>query len=242
LEVESTLARRDPAFGRWIADVVEAHGALTLHRTSARTHFESLARAIVFQQLAGKAASAIWARVEATAETVGESDRPTSTSRARGKGAGAPSRRGVTPEAILALDDVSLRGAGLSASKLATLKALASRCHAGAEMPLPLHRVARMSDEAIVSALTEVRGIGPWTAEMFLMFRLGRPDVLSLGDFGLRLGLGMVDGGTEPVTPTTLRDRGAAWSPHRTLASLYLWRGVELQRERARAGRARSSG
>jgi 3-methyladenine DNA glycosylase/8-oxoguanine DNA glycosylase len=235
LEVESALARGDLARGRWIADVVEEQGPLTLKRTRARSHFESLARAVVFQQLAGKAAAAIWGRVEAVVMAARADAIREAAKRGRLGTPSAPAKAAFSPEALLALDDAPLRAAGLSSSKIATLRALASRVHAGAAEPLPLHRVGRMSDEAIVSALTEVRGIGPWTAEMFLLFRLGRPDVLSVGDFGLRLGLGMVDGGAEPVTPAALRERGMAWAPHRSVASLYLWRGVELRRARGRA-------
>ena len=164
-----------------------------------RTHFESLARAIIYQQLAGKAAATIHGRVCAL----------------------TPGSRLPKPEELLALPEARLRGAGLSRNKLAALYDLAERV---ADGRLRTRSLGRLPDEEVLARLVEVRGIGEWTAQMFLMFQLGRLDVLPTGDLGVQEGLRRLDGLPERPGPAALGERGAVWAPLRTVASWYLWR------------------
>jgi len=168
------------------------------------TTVSALAEAIVSQQLNGRAAAAIFARVCALFP------KPLD---------------GPTPAGLLALPNDVLRGAGLSGSKLAALRDLAERSLAG-EIP-ELDELAAMSDDEVVAALTHVRGIGRWTVEMLLIFRLGRPNVLPVDDFGVRAGLARIDGRTK-VTAKELAVRGEAWQPWRSVASWYLWRAADM--------------
>jgi 3-methyladenine DNA glycosylase/8-oxoguanine DNA glycosylase len=169
--------------------------------------FAMLAEAIVFQQLSGKAAATVFGRL--TKLCPGPNDYP-----------------GI--EAVLAASDEDLRGAGMSRAKVLALRDLAERCDSGL---LPsLDDVSTMDDEAIVTALTEVRGIGRWSAEMFLIFRLGRPDVLPVGDFGVRKGASLVYRLPDLPTPAELAALAEPWRPYRTAACHYLWRAVEVSR------------
>ena len=163
--------------------------------------FVALARAIVYQQLAGRAAGAIYARVCALFPE------------------GEP-----TPEGILAASDEKMRGAGLSRSKMLSLRDLARRA-AGGEIPTP-SEIQHMDDEAIIERLTQIRGIGRWTAEMLLIFHLGRPDVLPVDDYGVRKGFAIAYDRDLP-SPKELTTYGTRWQPYRTVASWYLWRVVE---------------
>jgi len=165
--------------------------------------FAALAEAIVYQQLNGKAAATIFGRVCAL----------------------FTARDGLTAENILGASDVRLRGAGLSASKLLSLRDLARRVTAG-EIPT-LGEIQGLDDEAIVERLTHVRGIGRWTAEMLLIFRLGRPDVLPADDFGIRKGFAIAFRKRTLPTRVELERRGVRWKPYRTVASWYLWRAAE---------------
>lgn len=172
--------------------------------------FEMLAEAIVHQQLSTRAAATIFGRLRAL-------------------GAGADGR--PTPARILRASEDELRAVGLSRAKVLALHDLANRADRGA---LPgLEELAGMDDDSIVARLTEVRGIGRWSAEMFLIFRLGRPDVLPLADQGLRRGVGLLYGITPIPTPEQVADLGERWRPYRTVASWYLWRVVELERNPA---------
>lgn len=199
---EATLhvAAADPA----MAALIEQVGPCTLTpRRFAGGHFAALARSILYQQLAGKAAAAIHARFLALFE--------------RGR---------PTPEAVLALPDEVLRGAGLSNAKATSIKDLAAKVLDGT---VRLDRVTRLSDEAIVERLTQVRGIGRWTVEMFLMFQLGRPDVWPVGDYGVRKGWAIIHGRPDTLpTPSELAAAGEAYRPHRTVAAWYCWRAVEV--------------
>ena len=129
------------------------------------------------------------------------------------------------PRGIVALGDSELRGAGLSASKVASLRDLAARSLRG-EVP-ELDELAGMDDAEIVSTLTPIRGVGRWTVEMLLIFRLGRPDLLPVDDLGVRRGYEFLTG-RGSVSPSELAERGRAWAPWRSLASWYLWRVGEL--------------
>jgi DNA-3-methyladenine glycosylase II len=195
-----SLAQRDAALGAALVRVAPFPGFPV--PGSADSHFHSLARAIVSQQLATAAARTIHDRVRAL----------------------TPGPRFPRPEELLALAPERLRGAGLSAAKLAALTDLAERCIDGR---LALPRVSRLSDEAVIERLVEVRGIGRWTAQMFLMFRLGRLDVLAPDDLGLREGLRRLDGLAERPTPKELAARGERWAPLRSVASWVLWRLCE---------------
>jgi DNA-3-methyladenine glycosylase II len=173
----------------------------TDRRGSRPDAYEALARAIVGQQLSTKAARSIWERL------VGVFD-----------GAFPP------PAELLAADPELLRGAGLSGAKVGFLRDLAERVEDGR---LDLGRLAELPDEDVVAELIEVKGIGRWTAEMFLIFHLARPDVVSTGDLGIRRAVQIAYGLDDLPGPTELERIAEPWRPHRTLACLYLWRSLD---------------
>jgi DNA-3-methyladenine glycosylase II len=172
-------------------------------RASRPDAFEAIARAMIGQQLSTKAAASIWERL---LEAAG----------------GAPLRSA----GVLAADPDALRGAGLSGSKVAYVSDLAERVESG---ELDLARLAELSDEDVIAALIEIKGVGRWTAEMFLIFHLGRPDVVSTGDLGIRRAVELAYGLDELPGPTELERIAEPWRPHRTLACLYLWRSLSNQ-------------
>jgi DNA-3-methyladenine glycosylase II len=161
-------------------------------------HFGVLARSIISQQISSKAAIAIATRVLK-----------------------ALGRRGLRPKSVLDADDALLRQAGLSANKLLSLRDLADKCATGA---VPLGKLHAMDDEAVIEALIPVRGIGRWTAEMFLIFSLGRLDVLPVGDYGLRAGVQKQYGLSDLPDKETLHDVADAWRPYRTIGTWFIWR------------------
>ena len=193
------LLRVDPALGR----VIRTVGACTLSPRRQGTHFEALARAICGQQVTGHVANVIFGRVRALSRT--------------GRFPSAPE--------VLALGNTRLRSAGLSRQKAAALLDLAAHVVDG---KVPLGSLGRLEDDAIIDALTSVRGIGTWTVQMLLIFRLGRPDVLPTTDYGVQKGLAVVDGSSTLPRPRDVLARGAAWAPFRSVASWYLWRATEL--------------
>jgi methylated-DNA-[protein]-cysteine S-methyltransferase len=199
------LCTADPALAR----VIDTVGPFRMELKKASSIFGALAEAIVYQQLTAKAAGTIFARVCALFPRAHE---------------------GLTPAQILRVSDEKLRGAGLSGSKLLSLRDLARKTASG-EIPT-LAEVQRMDDEAIVERLTAVRGIGRWTAEMLLIFRLGRPDVLPVDDYGIRKGFAVAFKKRELPAPKELEKRGERWKPYRTVASWYLWRAVELGKDK----------
>jgi O-6-methylguanine DNA methyltransferase len=167
--------------------------------------FRTIVRAIAGQQLSTKAAATIFARLEVA---LGVSDRWPSDVAAR----------------ILAADDATLRGVGLSGAKMASVRDLATRVSNGS---LDLDRIVRMPDERVIEALCEVRGIGRWTAEMLLIFDLGRPDILPVDDLGIRKGFQKVYGlRALPEAPAMIK-RAEAWRPFRSIGSWYLWRSLD---------------
>lgn len=171
-----------------------------------RSPYEALVQAVVYQQLNGTAAATILGRVKAV----------------------FPGKRFPAPEDLLRTPDEVLRGAGLSRAKAAALKDIATKTIAGV---VPTTRLARrMSDPEIVEHLTSVRGVGPWTVEMFLIFTLGRPDVLPATDYGVRKGFALTYGWKELPSPKELLAYGERWRPHRSLAAWYFWRALELPR------------
>jgi DNA-3-methyladenine glycosylase II len=186
-----------------MAALIRRAGPFALEIRKLHDPFQALARNIVYQQLHGKAAASIHARVLALF------------------GGGR-----LRPEHIIETADEPLRGAGLSAAKLAALRDLAEKTLDGTVPTLA--RLRRMPDEEIVERLTRVRGIGRWTVEMLLMFRLGRPDVLPVGDFAVRKGFALAYGLAASPKPKELEAYGERWRPYRSVASWYLWRAVEL--------------
>ena len=202
------LARRDRRLASWMRRI----GPLEFDFRRPFDPVDALARSILHQQLAGKAAATITARVVAL----------------------MPRRGRIDPAGIAAVSDDALRAAGVSRNKIAALRDLAVK--AGAGIVPNTRQLARMSDAAIIEHLTQVRGIGRWTVEMMLMFRLGRPDVLPVDDLGVRMGAQIVHGFEDLPAPRVLAAFGDRWAPYRTLAGFYLWRVVEASRAAARAG------
>ena len=189
--------RWDPAFG----PLVERVGLVRL-RAPRGAPFGSLAAAIVYQQLAGKAASTIHGRfVEAVGGT-------------------------VSPDAVLACEDEVLRGAGLSRAKAAAIRDLAEKSRSG---EVPLEDLDRLDDAEVVERLTRVRGIGPWTAQMYLLFDLRRPDVWPVGDLGVRAGLGRVLGLERAPSPDETALIGTGYRPWRSAVAWYCWRAVDTE-------------
>jgi 3-methyladenine DNA glycosylase/8-oxoguanine DNA glycosylase len=176
-----------------------------MRRDQASTLFLALGEAIVYQQLNGKAAATIWGRVKALFPHEPE---------------------GPSAASLLAMSDEKLRAAGLSANKLLSLRDLARRTEAG-ELP-SLSEAEAMSDEALIERLTVVRGIGRWTVEMLLMFRLGRPDILAVDDFGIRKGFAVTRGLRAMPERAEVARHGKRWAPYRSVASWYLWRAAAL--------------
>ena len=160
---------------------------------------DALARAILYQQLSGKAAATIVGRVE----TAIDSDK-------------------LHADTLCRVDDATVRACGVSGNKLLALRDLCARAGRG-EIP-DCKQMTTMDNDAIIAALVPVRGIGRWTVEMMLMFRLGRADVLPVDDLGIRKGAQEVDRRAEMLAPKALLERGERWGPYRTYASLYLWR------------------
>lgn len=166
--------------------------------------FESLVQAIVYQQLNGKAAATIHARV-LSLFNAGKS---------------------LTPKSLLKIPKAKLRGAGLSENKFLAVRDLAVKCLSG--VVAPRKQLELLSDAEIIARLTEVRGIGEWTVQMFLMFKLGRPDVLPTGDYGVRKAFSLLyrkNGRVLP--PSVLEKHGRIWAPYRSVASWYLWRRLD---------------
>jgi DNA-3-methyladenine glycosylase II len=190
------LVKRDRKFGRWI----ERIGPLPQEGwTKPFDTVDSLARSILYQQLSGKAAATIVGRVE---EACGS--------------------RKLTGAALGSIDDARMRACGVSGNKTLALRDLAARSLSG-EVPSQ-RKLSSLHHDEIIERLTAVRGIGRWTVEMLLMFRLGRPDILPVDDLGVRKGAQVLDRLEDMPRPKELAARGERWGPYRTLAGLYLWR------------------
>jgi DNA-3-methyladenine glycosylase II len=196
-EAAAELAGRDPV----LADLVAAVGPPMLRKPQ-DTHFEALVRAIVYQQLAGAAARAIHGRLIAALDG------------------------GVTPEAVVAAPDATLRAAGLSGNKMASLRDLSAKVLDGTVVLEP-RGLKRESDDEVVARMSSVRGIGRWTAEMFLIFQLRRLDVWPTGDLGVRRGYGLAWKVPTP-TPKQLEPLGDPYRPYRSVVAWYCWRAAEL--------------
>jgi DNA-3-methyladenine glycosylase II len=192
------LTGRDPVLDA----LIDRHGVpprRPIVRASDR--FAALAEAIVYQQLAGKAAASIHGRFVAAVGGV------------------------VTPESVLAVSPAALAGCGLSAAKAGSIRDLAGQVAGG---DIDLGRIGRLSDEQIVEQLTRVRGIGPWTAQMFLLITLGRPDVWPTGDFGVRAGFSRAWKLRDIPTPKELTVLGEPFRPYRSLVAWYCWQEMDI--------------
>lgn len=181
--------------------IIEAVGRCRYDEAQHRASFAALARSIVFQQLSGKAAGTIYKRF---VEVLG--------------------RRQPNPRAILDADPETLRGAGLSRQKTAYLIDLATKVDNG---DLSLRRLRFLDDEAVIDQLVQVKGVGRWTAQMFLMFHLGRLDVLPTGDLGIRSGFQTAYGLEELPDAKIMEAIGEPWRPFRSVGSWYLWRSLD---------------
>jgi DNA-3-methyladenine glycosylase II len=194
------LTRADRVLGKLMKKV----GPYALKLRSRRSPFQALVQSVVYQQLNGKAAAKILGRVKAL----------------------YPKGRFPTPEDIVATPDERLRSAGLSRAKTAALKDIAAKTISGV---VPTSRaIAKMSEAEILERLTALRGVGPWTVEMLLIFTLGRTDVLPASDYGVRKGFALTYGLKELPTPKELLAHGERWRPHRTTAAWFLWRALDL--------------
>lgn len=197
---ERTLARRDPVMRRLIRQV----GPANLGRRRSRSHFDALVRSIMYQQLAGRAAAAIHARFLDLFRD-----------------------EGLSPQAVLATPERRLRAAGLSGAKAVSVRDLAARSLDGT---VPLQGLARLSDDEVIKRLSAVRGIGRWTAEMFLMFQLGRMDVWPVDDYGVRNGYRIAYELSSMPSAKELQPLGERFRPYRSIAAWYCWQAVHLAR------------
>jgi DNA-3-methyladenine glycosylase II len=190
------LKKADPV----LRDIIQRVGAYRIEYGDPA--FESLAEAIVYQQLNGKAAFTIFKRFAALA--------------------GEP----LTPEGILKLTDAQMRGVGLSKQKTSYLRDLAERTQRG---DLNFADLSNLSDEAVIERLTQVKGIGVWTAHMFLMFSLRRPNVLPTGDFGVKMAIKRHYKKRKPPDPKQMEKIAKCWEPYRSVACWYLWRSLDIK-------------
>lgn len=194
------LCRADKTLAKLIGKV----GPCRLVPQTRREPFQALVRSVTFQQLNGKAAETILGRVLAL----------------------YPGKKFPTPEDLLATPDEKLRAAGLSRNKTLAVKDIAAQTLAGV---VPDSRaIKKLANEEILERLTSVRGVGPWTVEMLLMFTLGREDVFPVTDFGVRKGFALTYGWKKLPSPKELLAHGEKWRPHRSTAAWYLWRAVDL--------------
>lgn len=200
-DAERHLSKVDRVLARVIRDV----GPCRLRPRRDCPPYQSLVQAVTHQQLNGTAAQTILKRFIAL----------------------FPGAKFPPPEAVLAAPDERLRSAGLSRAKTAAIKDIAHKATTG---HVPTRRAAaRMSDAELVARLTEIRGVGPWTVEMFLIFTLGRRDVLPVGDYGVRCGFAKAYGWKELPTAKELLAEGERWRPYRSIASWYLWRVLDAK-------------
>ena len=194
------LAEADPKLGFWIERVGPC--ALPTAPRKHASHFRGLVRAIVAQQLSSKAAETIFARVETLAESGGV----------------------FSSAKLRALSVSELRAAGLSGMKVSFVHDLATRIETGA---LDLRALPAMKDDEAIASLTAVKGIGRWTAQMFLMFELARPDIFAVDDLGLKKGMTRLLRSRKPLERERMEKVARSWAPHRSIASWYLWRIAE---------------
>ena len=200
------LKKVDPV----LAQVIDRIGAYRGWPASNGSHFDAVCRSIVFQQLSGKAAGTIHGRFQ-----------------------GLYGGRAPLPDELATTSDEKLRAVGLSRQKSAYLKDLGGKVAAG---ELPIETLHELTDEEVITALTQVKGIGRWTAQMFLMFRLGRPDVLPDLDLGVQKGIQRAYRLRKLPTPERVKKIGANWAPYRTVGSWYMWRLMDAPTPVPRSG------
>lgn len=201
-EAVAYLKKSDKTLGR----LIERVGPITLTPNPKQNPYAALVESVVYQQLTGKAAATIFGRVKAL----------------------YPKSKFPKPEDILKTKDTDLRSAGLSGAKTLAIKDIAQKTLDGV---VPTSRVIQNWDnEKIIEHLTTIRGVGQWTVEMFLIFTLGRPDVLPSGDYGVRKGFALTYKKQELPTPKELLAYGEKWKPFRTAAAWYLWRSLDLNK------------
>jgi len=199
VEALAHLRANDPVLG----SLIDRIGPFALELKPAASLFEALLRSIVYQQLHGRAAATIHGRVLAELERHG----------------------GPHPAALAKSTDAALRGAGLSGNKLLAVRDLAAKCLEGTVPSLTESH--QLTDDELVTRLTAVRGIGPWTVHMLLIFYLGRPDVMPTGDFAIRLGFKKLYRKRKDPTPEAIVKHADKWRPYRSVASWYLWRSLD---------------
>lgn len=208
------LRGADPVMAR----VIERVGPCRFRVSAEGTHFDAITRSIVYQQLSGSAAATIHSRLIALYD-------------------------GATPAPalLLGMPDETLRAAGLSRQKISYLRDLAERVESS---DIPLDAIHEMDDDAVIEALTRIKGVGRWTAQMFLMFRLGRPDVLPELDLGVRKAIQIAYRTRKLPNAERVHRIGKCWAPYRTIASWYLWASIDMKDslpvERAKARRTRA--
>lgn len=200
------LKKADPV----LAQVIDRIGVYKGWPASNGSHFDAVCRSIVFQQLSGKAAGTIHGRFQ-----------------------GLYGGRTPLPSELATTDDAKLRAVGLSRQKSAYLKDLGARVTSG---EVPIETLHELTDEEVISALTQVKGIGRWTAQMFLMFRLGRPDVLPDLDLGVQKGIQKAYRLRKLPAPERVKKIGAKWAPYRTVGSWYMWRLLDAPAPVPRSG------
>jgi DNA-3-methyladenine glycosylase II len=202
-EAIAHLSKTDKVLGRLIKKV----GPCTWKPEKRRSPYQALVQSVVYQQLNGTAASTILKRMLAL----------------------FPDRKFPGPEDILKISESSLRGAGLSRAKTAAIKDIAAKTVAGI---VPDSRtIARMESDVIISQLTTIRGVGPWTVEMLLMFKLGRLDILPSTDYGVRKGFALIYELPDLPAPKDLLAHGEKWRPYRSIAAWYLWRALDIPKK-----------
>ena len=203
--IQKQLAKSDPVLGQLIRRV----GQCVIDLDPRRTPFQSLVSAVAHQQLNGTAAGTILRRFRAL----------------------FPGKRFPAATDLASVTDEALRGAGFSRGKIASIRDIAAKTESGV---VPASRqIARLSDAEIIERLTVIRGVGQWTVEMLLIFKLGRPDVLPATDFGIRSGFALTYGHEELPPPQKILEYGERWRPYRTTAAWYLWRAVDLARRQS---------
>ena len=203
LRAANHLRSRDPRLAEWI----DRLGVIRMPARRSPDPYVALLETIAYQQLAGSAAKKIWERV-----------------------LGLFDEAGPRPERLLALSEDQLRSAGLSRSKAVSMRDIAARTLAG-EVP-DAAGMKKMSDEQLFETLTQIRGVGPWTVEMLMMFTLRRPDIMPATDYGVRKGFQVLYRKREMPAPKLLLQKAEIWRPYRTAAALYLWRIADAAKEK----------
>ena len=197
------LRSKDPR----LAELIDQIGIIKLPARRSSDPYLALLETIAYQQLAGSAAKKIWERVIALFD-----------------------QDGPRPDKLIALSEEELRSAGLSRSKAVSMREIAARTISG-QVP-DVQRMKSMSDEELFATLTQIRGVGPWTVEMLLMFTLRRPDIMPVTDYGIRKGFQMLYRKRQMPTPKQILKKAETWRPYRTAAALYLWRIADSAKDK----------